>query len=53
MKYIRLYFVLLMFGLLAGCFEDEGNYDYVEINPPTWEQEFYDSTPIYIFGYAG
>ncbi|WP_176554964.1 PKD-like family lipoprotein [Butyricimonas sp. Marseille-P3923] len=53
MKYIRLYFVLLMFGLLAGCFEDEGNYDYVEINPPTWEQEFNDRTPKNIYGYAG
>ena len=28
MKSIRLYIILFLFGLLTGCFEDEGNYSY-------------------------
>lgn len=30
---LAVFFFLLLF---TGCFEDEGNYDYVEVNPPTW-----------------
>ena len=26
MKSIRLYIILFLFGLLTGCFEDEGHY---------------------------
>ena len=53
MKYIELYIVLLVFVLLPGCFEDEGNYNYEEINPPLWVQEFNYSSPKNIYGYAG
>lgn len=55
MKYTRFYIFIvpLMFGLLAGCFEDEGNYNYEEINPPLWVQEFNEISPKNIYGYAG
>lgn len=53
MKNIKLYFVLFMFGWLTGCFEDEGNYTYSELNPPIWVQEFNDISPKNIYGYAG
>lgn len=53
MKHIKLYITLLILGLLVGCFEDEGNYSYEEINPPLWVQEFNDRTPKYVYGYAG
>ena len=53
MKSIRLYFILFLFGLLTGCFEDEGNYSYEEINPPLWSDNFNTSSPKRMFGYAG
>ena len=53
MRQVKQYIVLLVFGLLAGCFEDEGNYSYKEINPPTWFEEFNDVSPKNIYGYAG
>lgn len=53
MKYIKLYFILFAFGFLAGCFEDEGNYTYSELNPPTWVEDFNDRKPKNITGYAG
>lgn len=53
MKYIKLYIALSIFGLLVGCFEDEGNYTYEEINPPLWVQEFNETSPKNIYGYAG
>lgn len=53
MRQIKLYIVLLVFGLLAGCFEDEGNYSYEEINPPVWFAEYNDVSPKNIYGYAG
>lgn len=53
MKTIKLYMMLLLFGLLAGCFEDEGNYTYKELNPPLWFQEFNEINPKNIIGYAG
>lgn len=28
--------IFFFFILLTGCFEDEGNYDYITINPPKW-----------------
>ena len=45
MKSIRLYIILFLFGLLTGCFEDEGNYSYEEINPPLWSDNFNTSSP--------
>ena len=53
MKSIRLYIILFLFGLLTGCFEDEGNYSYEEINPPLWSDNFNTSSPKRMFGYAG
>lgn len=53
MKQVKQYIVLLVFGLLAGCFEDEGNYSYKEINPPIWLEQFNDVNPKNIRGYAG
>lgn len=53
MKSIRLYILLFLFGLLTGCFEDEGNYSYEELNPPLWVEAFNESAPKYIYGYAG
>lgn len=44
MKSIRLYIILFLFGLLTGCFEDEGNYSYEEINPPLWSDNFNTSS---------
>ncbi len=52
MKSIKLY-IILLFGLLTGCFEDEGNYSYEEINPPLWVESFNDNAPKYMTGYAG
>ena len=45
MKSIRLYIILFLFGLLTGCFEDEGNYSYEEINPPLWSDNFNTRSP--------
>ena len=53
MKSIRLYIILFLFGLLTGCFEDEGNYSYEEINPPLWSDNFNTSSPKRMVGYAG
>ena len=53
MKSIRLYIILFLFGLLTGCFEDEGNYSYEEINPPLWSDNFNTSSPKRMSGYAG
>lgn len=53
MKSIRLYIILFLFGLLTGCFEDEGNYSYEEINPPLWSDNFNTSSPKRILAYAG
>lgn len=53
MKYIELYFVLFMFGLLSGCFEDEGNYSYAELYPPSWVDDYNEMRPKNITGYAG
>ena len=53
MKSIRLYIILFLFGLLTGCFEDEGNYSYEEINPPLWSDNFNTSSPKRMIGYAG
>ncbi len=52
MKSIKLY-IILLFGLLTGCFKDEGNYSYEEINPPLWVEAFNDNAPKYMTGYAG
>ena len=53
MKSIRLYIILFLFGLLTGCFEDEGNNTYEEINPPLWSDNFNTSSPNRMSGYAG
>ena len=53
MKSIRLYIILFLFGLLTGCFEDEGNYSNEEINPPLWSNNFNTSSPKRMSGYAG
>ena len=38
--------------LLTSCFKDEGNYDYQELNPPHWMQD-YVSNPATYMGSAG
>lgn len=38
---------LLLVLSLSGCFKDEGNYDYAELNAPTWLFDA-DRSPIYI-----
>lgn len=38
--------------LLYGCYKDQGNYEYQELNEPTWLHNHL-STPLYITTYAG
>ena len=46
----RLLYTLLGASLLlTSCFKDEGNYDYQELNPPHWMQD-YVSTPLTLVG---
>lgn len=52
MNYIKLCGLLFFLGFLSGCFKDEGNYTYTELNPPQWIQDF-NKTPEYISGWAG
>ncbi len=50
MKYVFICFVCCLF--LWSCFKDEGNYDYVELNPPTWLRD-YSNNPYSVVGYQG
>lgn len=43
---------LFLAALLIGCFDDEGTYDYKEINGPVWDYN-YSSSPVYIRAYEG
>lgn len=52
MNCIKLFGLLFFLGFLSGCFKDEGNYIYTELNPPQWIQD-YSIKPEYIFGWAG
>lgn len=45
-----IYLLLGAILTLTSCFEDEGNYDYKEINPPHWIQDF-SMVPEYLVGY--
>jgi hypothetical protein len=52
MKHIKILGFTLCVVMLMGCFKDKGNYDYAELNAPTWLFNNL-STPIYITTYAG
>lgn len=39
--------------LLTSCFKDEGNYDYQELNPPHWMQNYVDNPQNYIGSASG
>ena len=44
-----IYSLLASVFVLTACFEDEGNYDYVETNPPHWLVDY--TQPTYFVGY--
>lgn len=47
-----LYMLLGMTLLLTACFEDEGNYDYQELNPPHWMEDYVNNPKTFV-GRAG
>lgn len=52
MRNLKLIGLVLCIFVLSGCLKDKGNYDYSELNTPTWDWN-YLSSPIYITTYAG
>ena len=47
-----LYMLLGMTLLLTACFEDEGNYDYQELTPPHWMEDYVNNPKTFV-GRAG
>lgn len=52
MKKLNFFGIVASVLLLFGCFKDEGNYDYTELNEPTWLFDHL-SQPLRITTYAG
>lgn len=52
MKNSTILISLFILYFMTGCFKDEGNYDFVDINAPTWGFNA-STTPLYITTNAG